>query len=175
MAMVKELMACFRSVKVEYVPRARNVKANLSSRITSSSFPMSSQEIRIESLPQKSIEESAKQLCLEDEPSWVDPLLLYLKEGKLPDDELEAPEVRRKAQSFLLVNVELYKRSFLQPLLKCIQPFEADYILREVHEGICGSHIGARTFSQKDVQQRYYWSAMVKDSEHLVRTCDRCQ
>ncbi|XP_052171692.1 uncharacterized protein LOC127787675 [Diospyros lotus] len=139
--------------QVEYVPWTMNAEADLLSRIASSSFPTSSREIRIESLPQKSIEEVDDQLCVEDEPSWMDPFLLYLKEEKLPKDDSEARE----------------------PLLKCIRPREADYILREIHEGICGSHIGARTLSQKALRQGYYWPTMVKDSEQLVRTCDRCQ
>ncbi|XP_052185167.1 uncharacterized protein LOC127796806 [Diospyros lotus] len=173
--MVRELIACFQYVKVEYIPRAMNIEADLLSRIASSSFPTSSREIRIESLPQKSIKEVADQLCVKDEPSWMDPFLLYLREEKLPEDDSEAREVRRKARSFVLVNWELYRRSFSQPLLKCIRPSEADYILREIHEGICESHIGARTLSQKAFRQGYYWPTMVKDSEQLVRTCDRCQ
>jgi len=104
----------------------------------------------------------------------VDPLLVYLKEGKLPDRDLEAPKIKRKAQSFVIVDGELCKRLFLHPLLKCIQPREADYILREIHEGICGSHIGARTLSQKAFRQGYYWPTIARDFEQLVRVCDRC-
>ena len=75
----------------------------------------------------------------------MDPLLLYLKEGKLLEGNLEAREIKRKARRFVIIDGELYKRSFLQPLLKCVWPREADYILREIHKGICGSHIRART------------------------------
>ncbi|XP_052195975.1 uncharacterized protein LOC127803624 [Diospyros lotus] len=138
-----------QNVEVEYVPRAMNTEADLLSRIASSSFPTSSREIRIESLPQKSIEEAADQFCINDEPSWMDPLLSYLREEKLPEDDSEAREVKRKARNFVIVGGELYRRSFSQPLLKCIRPREADYILREIHEGICGNHIGALALSQK--------------------------
>ena len=62
-------MAHFQSVKVEYVPRSMNAEADLLSQIASSCFPMSSREIRIKSLPQKSIVESAKQMCMDTEPS----------------------------------------------------------------------------------------------------------
>ncbi|XP_052199521.1 uncharacterized protein LOC127806336 [Diospyros lotus] len=120
LAMVRELMTRFQHVKVEYVPRAMNTEADLLSRIASSSFPRSSREIRIESLLQKSIEEVADQLCVEDEPSWMNPLLSYLKEEKLPEDDSEVREVKRKARNFMLVSGELYRRSFSQPLLKCI-------------------------------------------------------
>ncbi|XP_052193775.1 uncharacterized protein LOC127802122 [Diospyros lotus] len=112
LAMVRDLIARFQYVKVEYVPRAMNTKADLLSRIASSSFPTSSREILIESLSQKSIEEVNDQLCVDGKPSWMDHLLLYLREEKLPEDDAEAREVRRKARSFVLVNGELYQRSF---------------------------------------------------------------
>ncbi|XP_052197259.1 uncharacterized protein LOC127804437 [Diospyros lotus] len=108
LAMVKELMAHFQHVKVEYVPRAMNTEADLLSRIASSSFPTSSREIRIESLPQKSIEEVANQLCVEDEPSWMDPLLSYLREERLPEDDSEAWEVNGQ--------IELANRTLLRGL-----------------------------------------------------------
>ena len=113
-------MAHFLLVKVKYVPRSMNAEVNLLSRISSSSFLMSSREIRIGSLPYKSIVELAKQMCMDIEPSWMDPLLLYLKEGGLPKDESEAREIKKKAWHFVIVVEELYKRSFSQPLLKCI-------------------------------------------------------
>ena len=69
LAMAKELMARFQSVKMEYVPRAMNVEVDLLSQIASSSFPMSSREIQIESLSQKSIKESAEQMYVDTEPS----------------------------------------------------------------------------------------------------------
>jgi len=114
-------------------------------------------------------------MCVDTEPSWVDPLLLYLKDGKLPKGDAEAQEIKRKARRFVIVERELYKRSFSQPLLNCILHRESDYILREIHEGICGSHIGARTLCKKTLRQGYYWPTMMGDSKKLVRACERCQ
>ncbi|GKV32410.1 hypothetical protein SLEP1_g41020 [Rubroshorea leprosula] len=34
-------------------------------------------------------------------------------------------------------------------------PYEVEYALREVHEGVCGSHVGARTLAYKVLRQRY--------------------
>ncbi|XP_052189979.1 uncharacterized protein LOC127799798 [Diospyros lotus] len=117
----------------------------------------------------------AEQLCLNLEPSWMDPLVSYLKDGRLPKSDLEARELKRRAQKFILINEELYKRSFTQPLLRCVRPRKANYVLREIHEGICGSHIGARTLYQKAFRQGYYWLTMVSDAEQLVKKCERCQ
>ena len=33
---------------------------------------------------------------------------------------------------------DLYKRGYGQPLLKCVTAEQAQYIIKELHEGICG-------------------------------------
>jgi hypothetical protein len=51
---------------------------------------------------------------------------------------------------------KLYKRGFLGPLLLCISREEANGILKEVHEGSCGSHIGARSLAGKLLRAEFY-------------------
>ena len=48
------------------------------------------------------------------------------------------------------------------PILKCVGKEDANYILKEVHEGICGNHIGAWTLVGKTLRQVYYWPTMLK-------------
>ena len=48
-------------------------------------------------------------------------------------------------------------------------------MLREVHEGICGNHIGARTLVGKVLRQGYYWPTILKDATDLVKKCRICQ
>ena len=43
-------------------------------------------------------------------------------------------------------------------------PDEADYIMREVHEGICENHLGARLLVHKLIWPGYYWPTMQKDA-----------
>ena len=38
------------------------------------------------------------------------------------------------------MNDALYKRGFSTTYLKCVDEGEAKYILKEIHEGICGDH-----------------------------------
>ena len=52
---------------------------------------------------------------------------------------------------------------------------EADYVMREVHEGICGNHSESRALVHKLVRAGYYWPTMQKDAEAYVRACDKCQ
>ena len=47
--------------------------------------------------------------------------------------------------------------------------------MREVHERICGNHLGSRSLVHKLVQAGYYWPTMQKDAEAYVKICDKCQ
>ena len=51
-------------------------------------------------------------MFIDAEYSWVGPLLSYVREGKLPENDVEAREVKRKARSFMIIDGELYKRLF---------------------------------------------------------------
>uniref|UniRef100_A0A2N9HQ03 Uncharacterized protein n=1 Tax=Fagus sylvatica TaxID=28930 RepID=A0A2N9HQ03_FAGSY len=69
----------------------------------------------------------------------------------------------------------LYKRSFSLPYLRCLAPDEANYVMREIHEGICGDHSGARALQRKIVRAGYYWPSMKADACQFVQRCDKCQ
>ena len=50
------------------------------------------------------------------EPSWMDPIISFLKDDILPEEKLEAVKVRRKAHQFWLSeDQKLYKGSFSGP------------------------------------------------------------
>ena len=61
------------------------------------------------------------------------------------------------------------------PILKCVGREVTSYVLREVHEGICGNHIVAQALAVKTLRQGYYWPTMLKDAAELVRKCKVCQ
>ena len=96
-------------------------------------------------------------------------------EGTFPIDPNEASKLRARSARFTVHRGTLYKRGFSTPILKCVGKEDANYILREVHEGICGSHIGAQTLAGKTLRQGYYWPTMLKDTTKLVRKCKACQ
>jgi len=48
-------------------------------------------------------------------------------------------------------------------------------VLREIHEGVCGNHAGARSLVGKALRAGYYWPTLQKDSYDIVRTCVKCQ
>ncbi|KAL2253359.1 UNVERIFIED_CONTAM: Retrovirus-related Pol polyprotein from transposon opus [Sesamum indicum] len=61
------------------------------------------------------------------------------------------------------------KRTVDGPLLKCLDEERALYVMREIHEGSCGNHSGARSLAQKIIRQGFYWPTMAKDAKELVK------
>ena len=83
-------------------------------------------------------------------PSWMDPIVLFLKDDILPKEKGEADKVQRKAPRFWLSNDQkLYKHSFFGPYLLCIHPKAVEPLLEELYEGICGSYTGGRSLSHR--------------------------
>ncbi|GAV73134.1 hypothetical protein CFOL_v3_16621, partial [Cephalotus follicularis] len=93
-------------------------------------------------------------------PNWMTPFINWLRDAILPEDPVEARKLVYRANRFQLHDGILYKRFFSFPWLRCLTPSEADYALREVHEGVYGNHTGGRTLSHKLLRQGYYWPTL---------------
>ena len=61
------------------------------------------------------------------------------------------------------------------PYLKCLILEEAMYVLREIHKGVCGNHLGPRSLVGKTIRAGNFWPTMQKDAIELVKKCDKCQ
>ncbi|GJZ72009.1 hypothetical protein Tco_0635860 [Tanacetum coccineum] len=104
----------------------------------------------------------------EEGNTWMTPIFEYLTEKTLSADVKKARAVRRKSQWIVvLINGTLYKKSFLGPWLWCVGPLQANYILREIHEGSCSMHTGTRSVVDKALRIDYYWPTMHKDAREL--------
>ena len=90
------------------------------------------------------------------ESNWTTTIASYLKDGILPNEKEAARKLKVQAARFILIKDVLYKRGFSRPYLRCLGNEEADYVMREVHEGICGNHSGSRSLVHKLVQAGYY-------------------
>ena len=108
--------------------------------------------------------------------NWVDSIVLFLKEDFLPKIKSEADKVRRKAPRFWLSeDQKLYKRSFSSPYLLCIHPQAVELLLKELHEGICGSHTKGRSLSHRTLTQDYWWPNMQRETQEYVKKCNQYQ
>nr|GEZ62900.1 reverse transcriptase domain-containing protein [Tanacetum cinerariifolium] len=142
----KGLVSGFKTFSISQVSRSKNKKADALSKIASTSFAHLSKQVLVEVLETKSITRKEVTAVIEEEgPTWMTELVNYLKEGTLPEDEKEARKLRLKARQYVLMEGILYKRSFLTPWLRCVGPLQAEYVMKEIHEGSCSMHAGPRS------------------------------
>nr|GEY48905.1 hypothetical protein [Tanacetum cinerariifolium] len=60
-------------------------------------------------------------------------------------------------------------------MLRRVRLLQANYIIREVHEGECGRHAEARYVVAKIMRQGYYWPSMHRDTNEVADKCDSFQ
>ncbi|GJZ13833.1 reverse transcriptase domain-containing protein [Tanacetum coccineum] len=173
---VKSLVSGFASFLISQVPRSHNKKADALSKIESTSFAHLSKQVLVEVLQEKSIQEREVAAVVEEEgPTWITPITEYLKDGVLPDDKKEANKLRIKARQYELMDEILYRCSFLRPWLRCVGPLQADYVIREIHEGSCSMHAGPRSVVAKARRSEYYWPTIHRDAQDMILKCKDCQ
>ncbi|XP_012839266.1 PREDICTED: uncharacterized protein LOC105959672 [Erythranthe guttata] len=176
LALAHTLLSKFEGYEIRQVPRSSNIHADKLARLGSSMAGIGSRKVTLLTSPQPEITSPSEvQYTKKDEPCWFTPIMKYLKKGELPTDPTEARQLKTRAARFVIVGEELYKRGFSFPYLKCLDPITTNYVLREVHEGICGNHLSGRTLALKLLRQGYYWPTMHEDAKKLVRKCKPCQ
>ena len=94
----------------------------------------------------------------------------YINTGELSHDINKAHKVQIQSARFSLVNEQLFKRSLDEPYLKCLTTEQGHYVLAELHERICGNHLGGRTLGHIAHTQGYYWPTLRVDASNYVRT-----
>jgi hypothetical protein len=142
----------FDMFKVRYVPRLDNCDVDHLTWIASSraSTP---QDVIIEKLskplvkPAKAANEAIKQdLMVIDEPDqepeydWMHPIKMFLENQPPSDDNAGVQRIMRKSKQYHLIDRILFRRGANSMMMKCISREEGMQLLRDIHNGICGSH-----------------------------------
>ncbi|GJT83556.1 reverse transcriptase domain-containing protein [Tanacetum coccineum] len=173
---VKTLFGGFKKFSIKQVPRSENKKGDALSKIASTSFTHLNKQALVEELSEKSINVVEVLTVVEEEgDTWMTPIYKYLTEETLPAEKEKARAIRRKSRRYVVVNVILYKKSYLGPWLRCVGPLQANYVLREIHEGSCSMHAETRFVVAKAIRTGYYWPTMHADARKLIRECQDCQ
>ncbi|KAL2227023.1 UNVERIFIED_CONTAM: Retrovirus-related Pol polyprotein from transposon [Sesamum indicum] len=171
----KEWMQKFSKCNIQQVPRNKNERAGALSKLRATLAGIKDRKITVMIRELSAISEGMTANVVTSKCPWIEDITAYLKEGVLPADLGHARRIKFKAPRFALVGTQLYKRTVEGPLLKCLDDSQARYVLREIHEGSCGNHSGARSLAQKVTRQRYFWPTLMKDCEDFVRRCEKCQ
>nr|KYP72966.1 Pro-Pol polyprotein [Cajanus cajan] len=164
----------FAEVQIRHILRGSNERADQLARLASSrKLGQLRATIHLE-VPSPSVAVECMATNAEV-PNWMTPIRNFILQGELPTDLMEARKLRTQAARYSIVASELYRRGFSTPLLKCIDNLQAEYVMREVHEGICGSHSGGRTLAAKVLRAGNYWPTLKGDCAEFVKRCIPCQ
>ena len=71
--------------------------------------------------------------------------------------------LRHLAAIFVVCGDALYRRSPDGMLLLCLDSASADRVMREVHAGVCGPHMGGHMLMCKIMRTGYFWLTMETD------------
>ena len=93
----------------------------------------------------------------------MDLIVICLKNGDQPDEKIESRILQLKPARYALYDNKLYRKGYSMPLLKCIPAIKAEYIMREIHDGIYGNHTRGQSLAFQTLRKGYYWSTMKAD------------
>nr|KYP35063.1 Transposon Ty3-I Gag-Pol polyprotein [Cajanus cajan] len=176
---VKRLMCCSDSKlitkQIKHIPREQNVRANLLSKLASTKRPGQHKTIIQETIGAPSQDFMAISTNTQGQSTWMSDIWKYLTDGTLPDSKIEASKIKIKSAHFTIEAGDLFKKGFSTPLLKCLNPDQAQYVMDEIHRGICGMHSGARSMATRVIRAGYYWPTMRSDYKAYVQKCRACQ
>ncbi|XP_071694828.1 uncharacterized protein [Rutidosis leptorrhynchoides] len=144
--LVEAISKKFDNLEVVQIPRNKNKKADVLSKLATLTFDHLHKRVLVEELKERSIHEKPIMTIVEgDKETWKTPYLRYLHDGGLPIDKAEARRIRITAPMYEIVNGALYRKSYNGPLLRCLTDDEALKVVKEMHEGVCSQHSGFRT------------------------------
>uniref|UniRef100_A0A2N9EZ43 Uncharacterized protein n=1 Tax=Fagus sylvatica TaxID=28930 RepID=A0A2N9EZ43_FAGSY len=150
LAEAKKLLEKFKHVQVEHIGRDLNGHADALAGLASAVAPELRRiiSVGVQSLPSVGGDTINEVCSVDQSPSWMSPILAYLKDDILPADRKEADRIRRIAPRIY------YGRSM---------------------KGVCGGHTGGRSLAHRAIGQGYWWPYMQKDAAQYVKKCDKCQ
>ncbi|GJW88660.1 reverse transcriptase domain-containing protein [Tanacetum coccineum] len=154
---------------IENIPREDNQKADILSKLATVPFSHLTKEILVEVLNERSTDAKEVQTIVEEEgENWMTSIINYLEEGLVPSNKNEARSLRAKISQYMIESGVLFKKGYLVPMLRCVGPLQTNYVIREIHMGSCGMHIGPRAMVRKAMRQGYYWPTMHADAKEEV-------
>ncbi|XP_022011588.1 uncharacterized protein LOC110911296 [Helianthus annuus] len=171
----RTLVNQFQTFKIIHINRSGNKHVDALSKLAATSFKHLAKEVRIEVLSNPSIPLRHVNVIEVGNPSWMSPIIMYLQNGTLPEGKTEARKIQHKALNNEMADGILYHKSYMGPLLRCVDKHDAQYLVREIHEGLCGIHVGPRMVVAKIMSAGYYWPGMHLDAVEILCKCTSCQ
>ncbi|KAL4280265.1 hypothetical protein GQ457_03G011170 [Hibiscus cannabinus] len=176
--LILKLAKEFDEITFKYIPREENQMAD--ALATLAAMFKANRDSEMMPIELRTFDSPAHCYDVEEEVDglpWYHDVLQYIKHQEYPSQATENDKktIRKMAAGYLLDGEVLYKRSRDLVLLRCVNAKEAQMILEEVHEGVCGTHPSGFTMARRIMRFGYFWSTMEKDCIDYARKCHKCQ
>jgi hypothetical protein len=172
---VREMERHFKGYSVQHIPRDDNNEADKLAKAAARNQELPP-DVFLEIIREPSIKDlRPKIMNVVETPNWRAEIMAYLRGHYESQEELEEKRLRQRARGYTVVNEELYKSGVTEPWLRCITSEKGLELLKEIHSGFCGAHIGTRALAGKAIKQGFYWPTINIDAMALVRQCEACQ
>nr|CAN61210.1 hypothetical protein VITISV_014941 [Vitis vinifera] len=114
---------------------------------------------------------------VQDDLPWYRDIYQFLRSGTYPKvaTAKDRRALRNLATRFVICGDTLYRRSADGMLLLCLDRASANWVMREVHAGVCGPHMGGHMLARKIMRTGYFWLTMETDCCQFVQKCPKCQ
>jgi len=156
LSMVKERVSQKFLAKFVQIPREENEQANHLAKVASTEHMVMNGQVLSFVQYSAAIDKIDVQV-IPTRANWMTSIVSYLKNEMFLEDHNASRRLKVQSSCFILIRDVLYKRGFSRPYLRCLVLNEANYVMKEVHEGVCGNHLGARSLVHKLIQAEYYW------------------
>nr|XP_011463623.1 PREDICTED: uncharacterized protein LOC101300244 [Fragaria vesca subsp. vesca] len=160
----KAFMQRFKSASLSHIPRKENRHADALARLATGGLGKGRKKARIKVLGKPNISKTISEIFMIEagpgEPTWMNPIIEFMKEGVRPEDRRQARKLQLRCARYTLMNGKLYRRGYNLPNLKCVTEEEGEVIMGEIHEGVCGNHSGSRSLAHKTLRIGFFWPNM---------------
>jgi hypothetical protein len=172
---VREMERHFKGYSVQHIPRDDNNEADKLAKAAARNHA-TPPDVFFKIIKESYIHESKSKIVnIVETRDWRAEIMAYLRGHYEPQDELEEKRLKQRARGNAVIDGELYKSGVIEPWLRCITSEKGVELLKEIHSGFCGAHIGTRALAGKVIKQGFYWPSINIDAKKLVQECEACQ
>jgi hypothetical protein len=174
---VQRLEASFEGFSVKIFPRGKNEHVDLLAKSTAQGLPLPSEVffVTIKASSVELMERAVLTISHVHSEDWRTKIVSFLQGNCFLDDEAYNKRMVARTRPYVIIEEELYKHGVCSPLLKCLSRNEGQELMKEIHAGLCGAHIGSRPLLRKVFRQGFYWPKAASDAADLVQKCENCQ
>jgi ribonuclease HI len=177
LAEVQKMERHFQGFTIEHLPRKNNSEADeLAKKVVKGEAMPPDVFFEILSAPSTRPEkQSLSTVNAITSLDWRAPIIAFLRGHYEPVKTHDLKRMQARARGYVLKDDNLFKLGVCAPLLKCITQEQGIELIKEIHGGMCGSHIAVRALAGKAFLQGFYWLMEIRDAEQIVKTCKTCQ